>query len=48
MESLFLAGPCGDCVELSELKDSSRCSEALGVFSVVSVELPSVSDSNVS
>lgn len=48
MESLFLAGPCGDCVELSELRDSSRCNEAVGAVSVVSVELPNVSDSKVS
>lgn len=48
MESLFLAGPCGDCVELSELKDSSRCSEAVGAVSMVSVELPNVRDSKVS
>lgn len=48
MESLFLAGPWGDCVELSELKDSSRCSEAAGGVSMVSVELPNVRDSKVS
>lgn len=44
----LLVGPCGDCVELSELRDSSRCNEADGMLSVVSVELPRVKDSKVS